>query len=92
MPVNDNLYLNDNLIDRVNQFTYLGSIIEDSGSTETDVATRIQRTCMAFRALHKIWNSRAYSIRMKLRLFNSNVMLVLLYGCETWKASKTITK
>jgi hypothetical protein len=42
--------------------------------------------------LHKIWNSRANSVGTKLRLFNSDLKSVLLYGCETWKASKTITK
>jgi hypothetical protein len=46
----------------------------------------------AFGTLHKIWNSRACSIGTKLRLFNSNVKSVLLYGCETWKDSNTITK
>jgi hypothetical protein len=50
----DNLYLNDNLIDRVNQFTYLGSIINESGGTEADVATRIQKARMAFGVLLKL--------------------------------------
>jgi hypothetical protein len=88
----DNLYLNNNLIERVNQFTYLGSIIDGSVVTETDVATRIQEARMALGALHKIWNSRAHSAGTKLRLFNSSTKSVLLYCCETRKASKTFTE
>jgi hypothetical protein len=61
----NNLYLNNNLIERVNQFTYLGSIIDGSVVTETDVATRIQEARMALGALHKIWNSRAHSAGTK---------------------------
>jgi hypothetical protein len=88
----DSLYLNGNLIERVNQFTYLGSIIDESGSTEADVATRLQKAHMAFRSLQKIWIWGAYFIGKKLRLFNSNVNPDLLYVCETCKVSKTITK
>jgi hypothetical protein len=49
---------------------------------------------MAFVTLHMILNSRACSIGTgtKLPLFNPNVKSVLLYGCETWKDSKTIIK
>jgi hypothetical protein len=90
--VSNNLHLNDNLIERVNQFTCPKSINDKSGGIETDVVTRTQKACIAFGALLKIWNSRAYSIGTKLRLFNSNVKSVLLHGCKRWKASKTTTK
>jgi len=33
----------------------------------------------------------AYSTQPKLCIFNTNVKAVLLYGCETWKNSKSIT-
>jgi hypothetical protein len=33
----------------------------------------------------------AYSTQIKLCIFNANVKAVLLYGCETWKNSKSIT-
>jgi hypothetical protein len=87
-----NVYLNINLIERVNQVTYLRSIIDESGGTETDVATRIQKERKAFGTLHKIWNLTAHSSGTKLRLFNSKVKSVLLHGRETWKASQTIIK
>ena len=32
-----------------------------------------------------------YSTQTKLRIFNTNVKAVLLYGCETWKNSKYVT-
>ena len=39
--------------------------------------------------LKKIWNSRVISSRTKLRIFNSNVKSVLLYGSETWRNTKS---
>nr|KAG5705703.1 hypothetical protein BaRGS_026642 [Batillaria attramentaria] len=38
----------------------------------------------------KGWASKVVSIRTKLRIFNSNVKSVLLYGCETWRTTKTM--
>ncbi|XP_062616049.1 uncharacterized protein LOC134277754 [Saccostrea cucullata] len=36
------------------------------------------------------WNSKALSINSKIRIFNTNVKAVLLYGSETWKIATTI--
>jgi len=85
------LYICNEIIERVTQFTYLGSIIDNTGGTEADITARIQKAQIAFSALNKIWHSTAYSMQTKLRIFNTNVKAVLLYGCETWKNSKHIT-
>ena len=78
-------------IERVTQFTYLGSIIDNTGGTEADIMARIRKAQIAFSALNKIWQSTTYSTQTKLHIFNTNVKAVLLYGCETWKNSKYIT-
>jgi len=77
--------------ERVTQFTYLGSIIDNAGGTEADIMARIRKAQIAFSALNKIWQSTTYSAQTKLRIFNTNVKAVLLYGCETWKNLKYIT-
>nr|KAG5705871.1 hypothetical protein BaRGS_030761 [Batillaria attramentaria] len=40
--------------------------------------------------LNNIWASKVVNMRTKLRIFNSNVKSVLLYGCETWRTTKTM--
>jgi hypothetical protein len=61
-----------------------------AGGTEADI-TRIWEAQAAFSMLSKIWKSVAYSMQTKLHIFNTNVKAVLLYGCETWKNSRSIT-
>ena len=85
------LCIHNETIERVTQFTYLGSIIDNTGGTEADVMARLRTAQTAFSALNKIWQSSAYSMQTKLHIFNSNVKAVLLYSCETWKNSKSIT-
>ena len=42
----------------------------------------------SFNKFSKVWKSGKYRRKTKIRLFNSNVLAVLLYGCETWKMNK----
>ena len=57
--------------------------------TETSTA-RIGKARAAFVMLKNIWASGGISMRTKLRIFNSNVKSVLLYGCETWRTTQTM--
>ena len=38
--------------------------------------------------LQQIWSSNIYTLRSILRLFNTLVKRVLLYGSETWKINE----
>lgn len=79
-------------IEEVESFQYLGSVITTTGGTEADVTARIRKARASFALLNNIWTSNQYSIKTKLRLFNSNVKSVLLYGCETWKVTRDIER
>ena len=38
--------------------------------------------------LKNVWASKQIRLKTKIRIFNSNVKSVLLYGCETWRTTK----
>ncbi|VDP47385.1 unnamed protein product [Schistosoma curassoni] len=63
-------------------FTYLGSIIDERGGSDADVKARIGKVRAAYLQLRNIWNSKQLSTNTKVRIFNTNVETVLLYG---WK-------
>ena len=71
-------------IEDVTTFTYLGSKVNEYGGTEEDVKTRISKARVAFSMLKKVWRAKEISLKTKMRIFNSNVKSVLLYGSETW--------
>ena len=70
----------------------MGSIIDGEGGTGAEVKSRIGKAQSVFTSLNKIWRTKDISLKTKLRIFNSNVKAVLLYGCETWNASLTCIK
>ncbi|XP_076443030.1 uncharacterized protein LOC143281667 [Babylonia areolata] len=70
-------------IREVESFVYLGSVVDRQEGTDRDVTARIGKARTAFIMLKNIWASGAISMKTKLRIFNSNVKSILLYGCET---------
>jgi hypothetical protein len=75
-------------IEHVVEFGYLGSIVEKTGSTSKEIMTRIGQAIAAFNRLKRIWKLKTYLTRLKLHLFNRNVIPVLLYAAETWSLNQ----
>lgn len=73
----------------VNKFTYLGSVISKDDGARADIQTRISKARVAFNSLNNIWKSSKYSEKTKIKLYNSNVKSVLLYGSECWRVVST---
>ena len=82
--------LNNEHIENVDSFTYLGSVIAVDGGTG-DVLARIGKARTAFLLLRPVWRSKEISVRTKLTIFNTNVKSVLMYGAETWRVTKKIS-
>ncbi|KAK2164714.1 hypothetical protein LSH36_60g09012 [Paralvinella palmiformis] len=57
-----------------------------------DLKARICKARGAFIQLKNIWSSKVLLLHTKIRLFNSNVKSVLLYGAGTWRTTNTTKK
>ena len=82
--------LESGTVEEVQDFIYLGSNICTNGGADKDVELRINKARHAFRTLRPVWLSFQLSINIKIRIFNTNVKPVLLYGCETWKTTQSL--
>ena len=79
------LLLNEEPVEDVTSFTYLGSNVSHTGGADEDIKLRIGKARTAYHRLKKVWNSGQLHRRSKLRLFKSNVIPVLLFGCSSWR-------
>lgn len=82
--------IGDEQIKRTHKTLYLGAVIADSGGTQDDVKNRINRARTAFAILNPVWKSSLLSNTIKIRIFRTNVLSVLLYASESWLMSQTI--
>ena len=76
-------------VEDVESFVYLGSVLDKLGGTEVDIKRRLALARIAFTRLQNIWRSGRFSQETKLRILNSNVLSVLLYGAEMWRVTST---
>ncbi|VDO95484.1 unnamed protein product [Schistosoma margrebowiei] len=88
----DPITLDGEVLEDVEFFTYLGSIINGRGGSDEDVKASIGKSRAAFLQFKNICNSQQLSTNIKVRIFNSNVKTVQLYGAETWRTTTTIIK
>jgi hypothetical protein len=82
---NKNITVDSQATEKVQQFAYLGSTVDAKGGTEADVNQRIGKAQQAFYSMKKIWKTNILSLKHKLRIFNTNVKSILLYGCVKWR-------
>ena len=84
--------LENEALEEVENFTYLGSTVDKQGGTDADIQTRIGKARTAFHQLKNVWGSTDLTTNIKIRIFNTIVKPVLLYGAETWRTTVTTMK
>ena len=89
---NDNITINGEALEDVETFVYLGATVGKCGGGTSDIKNRLGKARGAFIKLKNIWKSSRISRKTKIRLFKTLVKPVLMYGCETWKMTKTDAK
>ena len=80
--------LDDQALPSTETFTYLGSVVRQDGGTNDDIQSRLSKARNAFRSLDAVWRSSQYSIKTKLKLYQSCVLSALLYGSECWRMTE----
>ena len=76
--------LEEQELEQVSEFVYLGSLITEDVKCTADVKRRIGLASAMSVRFGKIWKSRDISNKTKLRLHESFVIPVLMYGAECW--------
>ncbi|XP_068220194.1 uncharacterized protein [Palaemon carinicauda] len=85
MLPNFNTTVNDQPLEQVDQFSYLGSILTSAPTSKKDVENRIRAPHSTFGRLNcRVFNNHALTMTTKIMVFRAVVLSTLLYACETW--------
>ena len=79
-------------IEIVENFVYLGSIINEDSSCVNEITRRISMGKCAVKKLMKIWRDRGISRQTKINLMNVLVFPIVSYGSESWIIRKAERK
>ena len=78
------ILVNQQKAEYIEEFTYLGSSIYYQGHVDHELNCWIGKASVALRQHGKIWKNKKFSQRLKLYFYYSNVLSMLLNGCDTW--------
>ena len=91
VPSPPSLHICNNDVEFVDKFTYLGSIITNSGDLQPDINRRIGLATGVMRSLRQpLWRHSSISLETKLRVYQASVLSVLLNNPECWKISTSL--
>ena len=82
------ILIQNELLEQVDTFPYLGFLITEDGECMTEFRTRLNRGQAIEASLQKIWKSHNIPISTKIRLMKALVWPVATYGCESWTLRK----
>ena len=84
-PSPPSLHICNNDVEFVDKFTYLGSIITNTGDLQPDINRRIGLATGVMRSFRQpLWRHSSISLETKLRVYQASVLSVLLYSSECW--------
>ena len=84
-PGNLTIKIDDTVVKETDSFQYLGSTICANGDSHKEIMTRIGKAGAAFGNIQKILQKGMLGLKNKLKIYQSLVLSILLYGCETWQ-------
>ncbi|KAJ4446922.1 hypothetical protein ANN_13623 [Periplaneta americana] len=84
---NGNIKIGDLSFEEVEKFKYLGATVTNINDTREDIKRRINMGNACYYSVEKLLSSSLLSRNLKVRIYKTVILPVLLYGCETWTLS-----
>lgn len=87
-----NITIENEKLETVQCYTYLGSKITHDGRSEMDIKSRIAQAKQAFYKKKHLLTANTVSLNTRKNLIKSFVWSIALYGAETWTIQKAERK
>ena len=78
------LQLGGGNIERVEDFTYLGSLITSDNNYSKNIKKRLALANYSFKVLMPIWRNKNLSTLLKIKIFKTLIISIAIYACESW--------
>jgi len=79
-------------VESVIHFCYLGSVQDSDGRSYPDILRRIGIASSQMNSLSRVWSHRKLSLSTKLRIYQTCILPIALYGSESWTLLFTDSK
>ena len=85
VPAQPSIYINQEVLENTDNFTYLGSTITSNLSLHKEIDIRIAKASATMSKLSKkVWDNNKLSLKTKIKVYQACVISTLLYSSESW--------
>ncbi|KAJ4441377.1 hypothetical protein ANN_11232 [Periplaneta americana] len=81
---NGTIKVGDLSFEEVEKFKYLGATVTNVNDTREEIKRRINMGNACYYSVEKLLSSSLLSKNLKVRIYKTVILPVVLYGCETW--------
>ncbi|KAJ4433744.1 hypothetical protein ANN_16055 [Periplaneta americana] len=81
---NGNIKIGNLSFEEVENFKYLGATVTNVNDTREGIKQRINKGNACYNSVEKVLSSSLLSKNLKVRIYKTVILPVVLYGCETW--------
>jgi hypothetical protein len=72
------------LFETVEQFKYLGTTLTYQNSIHEEIKSRLKSGNACYHSVQNLLSSSLLSKNVKIEIYRTIILLVVLYGCESW--------
>jgi len=81
---NHSVRINNSNFERVEEFKYLGTTLTNQNSIPEEIKSRLRLGIACYHSVQNTLFSRLLSKNLKIKIYRTIILPVVLYGCETW--------
>jgi len=76
--------IDNSSFERVEEFRYLGTTLRKQNSIQKEIKSRLKRGNACYYSVQNLLSSSLLSKKLKIKIYRTIILPVVLYGCETW--------
>ena len=76
--------IDNSSIERVEEFKCLGTTLTNKNSIQEEIKSRLKLGNACYYSVQNILSSSLLSKNLKIKIYRTTILPVVLYGCETW--------
>jgi len=76
--------IDNSTFEKVEEFKYLGTTLTNQNSIPEEIKSRLRSGNACYHLVQNLLSSRLLSKNLKIKVYRTKILPVVLHGCETW--------